>query len=225
LKCVAKIEACSQNYKQMKKIFLTIGVVAFMLFNVYAQDDARADLKFAIKGGVNLSNVYDTESEDYEASTKLGLVGGVFLAVPIGKYLGFHPEILFSQKGMRAEGTTFGIDYEYRRTSNFIDVPLLLAFKPTPLIAIVAGPQFSYLIKEKEEFTSGTFTEEQETAFENENLRKNTLAFLCGLDFNFNSITLGTRAGWDLVDNNGDGTTTDPRYKNVWYQFTLGFVF
>jgi len=29
--------------------------------------------------------------------------------------------------------------------------------------------------------------------------------------------------GWDLMKNNGDGTKTTPRYKNVWAQVSVGF--
>jgi hypothetical protein len=117
------------------------------------------------------------------------------------------------------------IDYEYTRTSNFIDVPLLIAFKPTPVITILAGPQYSYLIKQKDVIKSGSFTDEQEEEFENDNLRRNVLCFLGGIDFNLSNVIIGTRVGWDLQDNNGDGTSTNPRYKNVWYQATLGFAF
>ncbi|MDK2979145.1 MAG: hypothetical protein PWP52_1859 [Bacteroidales bacterium] len=188
--------------------------------------DSRSTLSYGIKAGLNLSNVYDTQSEDFNADSKLGFVAGAFIAIPVGKYLGFHPEILFSQKGYKASGTYLGMmEYEFTRTSNFIDLPLLISFKPSEMFTVVAGPQYSYLIKQKDEFTSGDFTDQQEEDFENDNLRKNTLCLLGGFDINLNQIVLGARAGWDIQNNNGDGTSTDPRYKNVWYQVTLGYRF
>lgn len=188
--------------------------------------DSRSKLSYGIKAGLNLSNVYDIKSEDFDADSKLGFVTGVFVTIPIGKYLGFHPEILFSQKGYKASGTYLGMmDYEFTQTSNFIDLPLLISFKPSEMFTVVAGPQYSYLIKQKDEFTSGDFTDQQEEDFENDNLRKNTLCLLGGFDINLNQIVLGARAGWDIQNNNGDGTSTDPRYKNVWYQVTLGYRF
>jgi len=42
------------------------------------------------------------------------------------------------------------------------------------------------------------------------------------MDINLNNIVIGARAGWDLFNNNGDGTSTTPRYKNVWAQATVG---
>ena len=72
-------------------------------------------------------------------------------------------------------------------------------------------------------FKNNTFTIGQENEFENDTIRKNTLAAVGGFDFNFNRVVFGTRAGWDLQHNNGDGTSNNPRYKNVWFQATLGF--
>jgi hypothetical protein len=188
--------------------------------------DSRSEFHFGVKGGLNLSNIYDTQSEDYNTDGKFGFVAGVFMAIPIGELLGFHPEILFSQKGYKATGTYMGIiDYEFKRKSNFIDVPLLFAFKPIEQITLVAGPQYSYLIKQTDDITSGDFTDQQVKDFENDNLRKNILCFLGGVDINLNNMVLGARVGWDIQHNNGDGTSTDPRYKNVWYQATVGFKF
>ena len=63
----------------------------------------------------------------------------------------------------------------------------------------------------------------QQTEFENNNVRKNILCVTGGIDINIKHFVLGARAGWDVQDNNGDGTNSDPRYKNVWYQLTVGF--
>jgi hypothetical protein len=209
----------------MKKIILLIGVVALFTFKAEAQNSSSENIRIGVKGGLNLSNIYDTKSENYEADAKFGFVLGGFLAIPIGPYLGFQPEVLFSQKGCRATGTAMGvIDYEYTLTSNFIDVPLLIALKPIAQVTFLAGPQYSYLLSQQIVIKSGDFTQEQEEEFENDNLRRNTLGVLGGVDFNLSNITLGARLGWDILDNNGDGTSTDPRYKNVWYQVTLGFA-
>ena len=55
--------------------------------------------------------------------------------------------------------------------------------------------------------------------------KKSVLCFLGGIDINLDQFVLSARAGWDLQNNNGDGTSTNPRYKNVWYQATIGFKF
>lgn len=92
-----------------------------------------------------------------------------------------------------------------------------------PFITILAGPQYSFLTSDKYVFNSAIVNTSQENAFNNDNLRKNILSFTGGIDFNFNRIVIGTRVGWDLQANKGDGTSETPQYKNVWYQATIGF--
>ena len=209
----------------MKKIILVIVTITFMANIISAQDnstDLRDKLQFGLKAGANFSNVYDSKDQEFNADFKVGFAAGAFLAIPIGKYMGFQPEILFSQKGYKSSGTFLTIPYEFTHTTNYIDVPLLIALKPSALITLLAGPDYSFLVKQKDVFTGGGFTSTQEKEFEND---KSVLCFVGGIDINLDQFVLGARAGWDLQNNNGDGTSTNPRYKNVWYQATLGYKF
>jgi len=199
--------------------------IAFMASAISAQNsgvDFRDKLQFGLKAGVNYSNVYDSEDQEFNADYKVGFAGGAFLSIPLGKIFGIQPEVLYSEKGFQAKGSFLTIPYEYKHTSTYVDVPLLFALKPSPFLTLLAGPQYSFLVKQKNVFTSGDFTETQEPAIEND---KNVICFLGGLDLNMNNLVIGARAGWDLQSNNGDGTTSNPRYKNVWYQATLGIKF
>lgn len=215
----------------MKKIFLWINILLWSIHISYAQEetsrvkDIRNKFMIGIKAGMNYSNVYDTEGGDFEADPKLGFVTGGFLAIPIGRYLGFHPEVLLSQKGYQASGSEEGYRYTYTRTTNFVDLPLLFAFKPAGVITILAGPQYSYLVRQRDSYHSPDLTVEQEREFDNSNIRRNTLCFLGGADLNLNHFVISGRVGWDVQNNNGDGTYTNPRYRNVWYQATLGYRF
>ncbi len=188
-------------------------------------EDSRDRLLLGLKGGVNYANVYDTQGEKFEASPKYGFVGGAFMSIPIGTYLGLQPEFLYSKKGFHATGQIMDNTYYLTRTLNYIDVPVFITLKPVTAITFMAGPQFSYLVKQRDRFTDANTTVQQEQEFSNPNLRRNTLCFVGGVDFNLNEKVLGVRAGWDVQHNNGDGTSTIPRYKNVWLQATFGFRF
>lgn len=127
---------------------------------ISAQDnssDLRNSLQFGLKAGANFSNVYDSKDQEFNADFKVGFAAGAFLAIPIGKYIGFQPEILFSQKGYKLSGTFLTIPYEFTHTTNYIDVPLLFALKPSALITLLAGPDYSFLVKQKDVFTGGGF--------------------------------------------------------------------
>ena len=206
----------------MKKTAFILIVSFALLANAGVAQDLRS-LTFGPKVGLNLSNVYDTEGENFVADSKIGLAGGLFVSLPLGSLFGVQPELLFSQKGFKATGSILGNSYSFTRTLNYIDLPLLIAVKPAPSFTLLVGPQFAFLMSRKDVFTNSALTIDQEEQFNNENLRKNTLGVVAGFDLNLNRIVVGVRAGYDLSQNNGDGTSTTPRYKNAWYQATLGF--
>lgn len=219
-----------------KTVFLMMVAVAAIISTSIAQNapdnlqntptDFRSRIMFGLRAGVNFSNVYNTEGEKFEADGKLGFAAGAFIAIPIGTFIGIQPEILFSQKGFKGTGGILLSAYDFKRTTNYLDIPLLLAVKPTEFISLLLGPQFSYLLSQKDIFTNGTTTIEQEQEFVNDNIRKNTLCFTGGLDFTLKHMVVGTRIGWDLLTNKGDGSSSvTPTYKNVWYQATIGYRF
>ncbi|WP_159038341.1 porin family protein [Brumimicrobium mesophilum] len=207
----------------MKKAILFTALFASTAFLSFSQD-ARSSLKFGIKGGVNFSNVYDSEGEDFEADTRTGYTAGLNLEIPIGTFLGLHPEVLITQKGFEGSGSLLLTDYSYKRTTTFLEIPILIALKPSENLSIVAGPQFAYLLSERNEFNS-IVNIDQEQQFENDNIRKNILGLVGGVNINLNHFTIGGRVGIDLQNNIGDGTSETPRYKNSWAQVTLGYRF
>ncbi|PIQ14693.1 MAG: hypothetical protein COW67_12380 [Flavobacteriales bacterium CG18_big_fil_WC_8_21_14_2_50_32_9] len=212
----------------MKKLSIVAIALTMVTFNANAQDetmDTRSQIHIGAKVGLNYANVYDSKGEDFNADPKIGMALGAFLSIPIGTYIGIQPEVLYSQKGFKATGRLLGANYEFTRTTTYIDIPLYFALKPSEFITLVAGPQFSYLISRKDVFKTTANTFEQEQEFENDNIRKNTLGASVGLDINISHIVIGARAAWDLQENNGDGTSTTPRYKNTWLQATIGYRF
>ena len=189
------------------------------------ETDNREKMRFGAKIGINGSNVYDNEGDPFTADTKYGIMIGVFTAIPIGKYIGVQPEVQLSQKGFKGRGSLIGNPYSVTRTTTFIDIPLQIALKPSEFITILAGPQYSYLIKQSDKFESSNFSYQQELEFKQDNIRKNILGAVIGLDINLRHVTLSGRLAWDIQKNKGDGTQVTPRYKNKWYQVGVGFNF
>lgn len=222
----------------MKRILImTIAVVTIMGISGRAQDqdrtedvkserdtrDSRDRFQFGVKAGLIYSNVYDTKGEAFEADPKFGVTAGAFFTIPIGEKIGVQPEILFSQKGFKATGVILGAPYDFKRTTSYIDVPLFVTLKPAEFLTLLAGPQYSYLIKQRDVFANAITTIEQEQEFENDDIRTNTLGFATGIDINLEHAVLSGRVAWDIQRNNRNGSSTTPRYKNVWFQIALGY--
>jgi len=204
---------------------IAIATVFIATTGIYTAQDYTEKINIGAKLGLNYSNVYDSKGDEFEADSKAGFVFGGFLAIPLGKLIGIQPEVLLSQKGFEGKGKILAMNYSFKRTTTYLDVPLYLTVKPSDFFTLFAGPQFSYLLSKKDEFTSAIVTTDQEQEFENENFRKNTLGAALGLDINIDHFVLGLRANWDLQENKGDGTSTTPRYKNQWLQATVGVRF
>lgn len=219
----------NKNYIKMRNIKILASIALISITTIaMAQDDEsdnREKMQFGLKAGLNYSNVYDERTDEFYSDPKFGFAGGMFLRIPISKYLGIQPEILYSQKGFKGEGVLLDSEYDFTRTTSYIDVPIQLAFKPSEYLTIVAGPQYSYLVSQKDDFDNTLVSYSQKEEFENDNIRNNILGFVAGLDINIKNIVLSTRMGWDIMNNHGDGTSNTPRYKNMWYQATIGYAF
>ena len=206
----------------MKRLLLSVSIIGFALCDGLGQK-TRDEFSIGIKVGSNYSNVFDSKGEQFVADGKYGLAAGAFLSLPVGKLIGIQPEVIYSEKGFKATGAFLGSNYSATRTTTYIDVPILLAIKPISYLTILAGPQYSFLIKQNNNFTGTLATVDQQKIFDNDNIRKNVLGLTGGVDINLSSFVVSARAGWDVQNNNGDGTSTTPRYKNAWYQATIGY--
>jgi hypothetical protein len=216
----------------MKKIYLIIGFLGMSLC-VSAQEepkkesrrDERNKLHFGVKLGINNSNVYDEEGEEFNAEPKYGFAGGAFLSIPVGKFLGLQPAVLISQKGFSATGKLLELEYELKRTTTYLDVPLMVELKPIRALTLLAGPQYSYLLNQTDILKSGNSTVIQEQEFKNDDIRKNILSAAVGFDIHITRFVVSGRYNFDLQKNNSDGSSQTPRYKNMWLQGTIGLRF
>ena len=216
----------------MKNSILLFSILALTSLNSYSQTeettttvDHRSNLYFGVKLGSNYSNIYDAQGENFVADAKYGFAIGGFVSIPIIPIIGVQPELLFSQKGYKSTGTFLGNSYSMTRTTDYLDVPIYLVFKPVENVSILFGPQYSYLLKQSDDFTGGSITATDVQTYTNDNIRKNIFSLSGGVDFNIDHLVIGLRASWDTTTNNGDGTSFTPRYKNMWYQATLGYRF
>ncbi len=210
----------------MKKIILVSTLMVSMVTMVQAQDtDNREKFQIGAKVGGSYSNVYDDKGEDFTADGKFGFAAGAFFMVPLGMYFGIQPEVLLTQKGFQGSGNLLFMPYEFKRTSTFLEIPVLFAVKPSEFLTILAGPQYSYLLNQRDRFTSSAISFDQEQEFKQDNIRKNIFGVTAGFDVNLKHVVIGARGSWDLQANRGDGTATTPRYKNASAQLTIGYKF
>ncbi|MEX2573342.1 MAG: outer membrane beta-barrel protein [Balneolaceae bacterium] len=192
----------------------------------YAEPDTRDHHKFGIKAGINVANVWGDQDREFLAGSIIGFAGGFFFGIPVGRYLGVQPELQVSQKGYERSGDFSETEYSFSNTATYIDVPLQLQIKPVPQLTLLAGPHYSFLVHQKDNYVfADEIPAEAREDLSDREMRDNLIGFTTGLDMHFQQIVISAKAGWDFSSNESDGPTEDPRYKNQWLQFTIGLKF
>ncbi|WP_045689386.1 porin family protein [Hymenobacter sp. AT01-02] len=216
----------------MKK---TVCALAFALAAVAVTSTARAQgVRLGIKGGANLSNLSGDLTNDDGYDNKVGFHGGLMLNVGLldDGFLSLQPEVLFSQKGFDYNDSyAFGV---YKNTGsvtyNYIDVPVLLKLKAGGLF-FEAGPQYSYLLKVKDESTqtlNGNVIARGSGEADLDNVNRNEIGYAAGLGFQSDiGVLLGLRYNGSFTDfakNNSYRNGELSNARNSVFQLSLGYL-
>ncbi len=190
-----------------------------------SSNTGSSGVRAGLRVGANLSTVVKDGDYDLTTGSKIGVNAALFVELPIVSVFSIQPEIQFSQKGYKANGSYLGTPYEYKRTSNFFEVPILAKIKPSSNFAILVGPQYSYLASTKTKFTVSNASYETVVDEDNDNLRKNILGGVAGIEVSADRFVADLRYNLDFQKNNGNGTSSSLRYKNQVVALSVGFIF
>ncbi|MFD0795797.1 porin family protein [Mucilaginibacter litoreus] len=173
-----------------------------------------------VAAGINFSNTVDSYNADFSTSTIAGWHAGLTFELPVSYSFSFAPELLFSQKGYKAQTP----DGEFKQRTNYIDLPLLAKFRVVPGFNFVIGPQFTFQTSTRNIYDDG-FNRVVETEYDN-NGDKSIIAGVIGVGINLNrNVELRGRYAIDLDRNRTNGPSLLPDYRNQVFQLGLGFKF
>jgi hypothetical protein len=176
--------------------------------------------KVGIAGGFNISNTVDAYNASFSTTAMSGAHVGLTFELPLIYPLSFAPEVLFSQKGYKAET----VDGTFRQKTNYIDIPLLAKFRVTREFNIVAGPQLTFLTSTRNTYDNG-FNTVYVDRYNNRGDRS-YVAGVVGVGFDINpNVELRGRYAIDLGQNNGDLNSNLPNFRNQVFQIGIGFKF
>jgi len=212
----------------MKSKLLLITCLLIYTFQLISQEstiDYRTKFSAGVKGGLNFSNVFDNKGDEFNADPKFGLVLGGFISIPIDQLFGLQTELLFSQKGFKGRGKFDGKNYDMTRITTFLDIPFMVTVKPISMLTLMAGPQLSILASQRDVFVKDNNIVGIQNAFGITQYRRALFGLVAGADINVEHFVIGLRLGFDAVQSAGPGNASIPRYRNVWYQGTLGYRF
>ena len=127
-----------------------------------------------------------------------------------------QPEVYFSQVNIDTS-SNFSSVYNFKDLSKvqlkYINIPLLLSFKPNKFVALQAGPQYGILIDK-----SNTVLQNGQDAF-----KKGDFSMLAGIQLHFSKVRLYGRYIVGLTDIND--IDNQENWKAQTIQIGLGIAF
>jgi hypothetical protein len=165
-------------------------------FPAHAQDDRQ--LRFGVKGGVNLSNLYIDEVNDEKA--KVGLHAGLWMKAPIGELFAIQPELLWSSKGTRIgsyQNIPFTQDGQVRFNLNYVELPVLASLTLGP-VSIQAGPYVAYLFNANVKNLKEDLTTSGSVDLDRKDFNSTDFGLAGGLALDIKGFQLGARYNYGL---------------------------
>ena len=208
----------------MKKLIILPALL--LTLGLASQSQAQSvKPRFGIKAGSNLTSIGQFESggTNYNSDYVFGFKGGVFADLPFTSSFGLMPQVLYSQKGGKVAATVGSNTGEIKVRTDYIDVPILFAFKPSPEITLTAGPQMSFLLSQSTNISVNNTASPAIT--DTKDFRKSIVGGNVGIAYNFNSmVSLGANYMFDFQsmanDNAGQSNA-----RNQGFGLALGYSF
>lgn len=154
------------------------------------------ETNFGIKGGLTWSNLYIDREDIDDENARLGFHAGIFNQHMMALNFGMQVELLYTTKGSEAEYTGI-LDQSVNFNINYIDLPVMMVFRPVPALDIHAGPYVGFLLTSNVTF-EGTF--EGETELDRDHFRNIDAGLVGGLTINLGNIKLGARYNLGLLE-------------------------
>lgn len=182
----------------MKKIILVVALCIASATQMKAQF-----LQIGVKGGVNFANFTGSDIQtDGITSFHAGLVSEIKLL----ENFSVQPELLYSTQGASLESDV--LNNEFKNELGYISIPVLAKFYLTDNLSLEAGPQFSFLVSEKNDANI-------------ENSETFDFALAAGLSYKITpKFFVQGRYGLGLTD-----VAPDADVKNSVFQLSAGFLF
>ena|SRR5688572_23372575 len=198
----------------MKKLLLLIAGLAMVIAS-------HAQTTGGLKAGLNLTNFGGDGAED--SKSRPGFHIGGYMNIGLNEKLSFQPELLFSTAGAKTEEK--GPDFSFESTAklSYLSIPLSLQYS-FGSFNIHAGPQLSFLMSAKYEFTdsytdtNGTTTTESGEDDVKEYLKGVDLGLNFGAGYSFGKLGVTARYSLGMANISDEG---ESNLTNKTIQFSV----
>lgn len=189
---------------------------------------AFAQVQAGVQGGINIANVSFEAGDpsegvpDFKSRTRG--VFGAFIARDFTPKVGLQIDILYSQKGTKAE-LTDGVDtFTFEASADYLEIPILIRGNipgsGSVKARVFAGPSIGFKVTDdtKTTFNGVELTDEEDAEF-----KSTDFGFVIGGAVQFGKVFVDARYNWGLInivdDDSGDVAKTRTFGIMVGFQF------
>ncbi len=133
------------------KRFVGLLMLALLTSSAFAQ------LNYGIKGGASLIGMALEHLGISNARYRLSYQAGVYGVQPVSQRVFFRPELMYANKGFRAETPSVTVgnpDDSFTMRLHYLSMPLLAEYSPSKRLFVLLGPEISYLFAARSRFGS-----------------------------------------------------------------------
>jgi hypothetical protein len=166
---------------------------------------------FGVKAGANLFKV---DGESFNQEFQFGYMVGAFTQIYVNSKWGLQPELNFNQTNYRT-GNNFsavvpdGVN-DVKGKLDWLTIPVLLSYRPVPILSLLAGPQFGILVNQDEHLINNA----------GDAFKKGDFSLVGGAQLNLGPVLAGARYVMGLTNIND--VTNQSTWKNEGWQLYAG---
>jgi hypothetical protein len=186
-------------------------VLSTLLMIAGLQSQAQG-FHFGVKAGANLFKV---DGESFNQEFQFGYMAGAFTQIYVNSKWGLQPELNFNQTNYRT-GNNFsavvpdGVN-DVKGKLDWLTIPVLLSYRPAPILSLLAGPQFGILLNQDEHLVSNA----------GDAFKKGDVSLVGGAQLNLGPVMAGARYVVGLTNLND--VTNQSTWRNEGWQLYAGF--
>lgn len=205
-------------------LFFSVLFLLLASYNLHAQTTRNITPGFGVKAGMNFASITYSAGLEEEETILIGLTGGFLARIPVSEHFFIQPEILYTGRGGRTEGTLQEMTYSKEYCLQYIDAPVMMLFPVGEKGFFEIGPYASYLVKASlvtspDLPNSGTVDLLNRDDF---NTLDTGLAAGFGLEFNMLCLSVRYNYGLTTVAKSQEAEAILSDGKNRFFQLTIG---
>ncbi|MBS1621822.1 MAG: PorT family protein [Bacteroidetes bacterium] len=207
----------------MKKTIISV-IIAALCFKAQSQNTS-----LGVFAGVSIANMHSkVDGETDNGKSKIGVLAGLVLDIPIDEQFSFQPGLQFVQKGTKEEETSGGFTEKVKLGINYFEIPLNFLYHPKKGngFFIGAGPSVGIGISGKGTYSYDDASISSDLQFGNtddDDIRRLDMGanFITGITFQ-NGLSLSANYTQGL-SNIFPGGSSDGTLKNRYFGIRLGY--